>query len=143
MERYQERKNGEAGTSEAGRVVQRVKRRTLLGGVSEYRDFYEGGVPIWFGTYNIRNGKRGVLESALRRISQANMDLGIFQETKITNSVYTCGSDGYSVVATDAPIRHHGRVAVVYWPLPRFALGDVQKFRLNVVGFQMSMGDRQ
>ena len=39
-------------------------------------------VPIRFGTYNIRNGRNGVLESALRGMSQANMDLGIFQETK-------------------------------------------------------------
>ena len=34
------------------------------------------------------------------------MDLGILQETKITYGVYTCGSEWYSVVATDAPIRH-------------------------------------
>ena len=102
-----------------------------------------GRVPIRFVTFDIRNGRNRGLELVLRGMSQANMDLGIFQETKITNSVYTCGSDGYSVVATDAPIRHHGRVAVVYWPLPRFALGAVQQFRLNVVGFQMSMGDRQ
>ena len=39
-------------------------------------------VPIRFGTYNIRNGRNGGLESALRGMSQANMDLGIFQETK-------------------------------------------------------------
>ena len=37
----------------------------------------DGTVPIRFGTYNIRNGRRGGLESALRGMSQANMDLGI------------------------------------------------------------------
>ena len=37
------------------------------------------GVPIRFGTYNIRNGRNGGLELALRVIAQANMDLGIFQ----------------------------------------------------------------
>ena len=42
-----------------------------------------GTVPIRFGTYNIRNGRNGVLEY------QANMDLGIFQETKVTESIYT------------------------------------------------------
>ena len=56
-----------------------------------------------FGTYNICNGRNGELELALRGVSQANMDLGIFQETKVTDSIYTRGSDGYSVVTTDAP----------------------------------------
>ena len=58
---------------------------------------------IRFGTYNIRNGRNGGLESEFIGISQANMDLGLFQETNLTNSVYTCRSAIYSVVAMDAP----------------------------------------
>ena len=56
-----------------------------------------GTVPIRFSTYNIRNGQKGGLEAALRGMSQANMDLGILQETKITDGVYTRGSAGYNV----------------------------------------------
>ena len=40
---------------------------------------------------------------ALRGMAQANLDLGVLQEIKITNGVYTCGSDVYSVVAMEAP----------------------------------------
>ena len=40
----------------------------------------DGTVPIRFGTYNIRNGRKGGLEAALRGMVQANMDLGILQE---------------------------------------------------------------
>ena len=54
-------------------------------------------MPIRFGTYNIRKGSNGGLESALRGMSQANMDLGIFKETKVTDGIYTRGSAGYSV----------------------------------------------
>ena len=57
-------------------------------------------VPIRFGTYNIRNGRNGGLESALRGMSQPNMDMGIFQETKCTDGIYTRESAGYRVVAT-------------------------------------------
>ena len=71
-------------------------------------------MPIKFGTYNIRNGRNGGLESALRGMEQANMDLGIMQETKITDGVYTRASAGYRIVATDAPSRHHGRIAMFY-----------------------------
>ena len=46
-----------------------------------------GGDPIRFGTYNIRNVRNGRLESALRGESQFNLDLGIFQETKLTSGV--------------------------------------------------------
>ena len=47
-----------------------------------------------FGTYNICNGRNGGLELALRGVFQANMDLGIFQETKLTVGVYTRVSAG-------------------------------------------------
>ena len=66
----------------------------------------DGTVTIRFGTYNIRNGRKGGLEAALRGMSQANMDLGILQETKLTYGVYTCRSAGYNVIATDAPASH-------------------------------------
>ena len=46
-------------------------------------------VPIRFGTYNIRNGRNGGLESALRGIIQANINLGIFQGKKCIEGIYT------------------------------------------------------
>ena len=70
------------------------------------------------------------------------MDMGIFQETKITNGVYTRGLAGYSVVATDTPSRHRGRVAVFFWPSPSFAVEAVQQFGPNAFGFQMVMRER-
>ena len=57
--------------------------------------------PIQFGSYNIQKGRNRGLESAMRGVSQANLDLGVLQETNITDGVYTCGSTGYSV---DKPI---------------------------------------
>ena len=99
-----------------------------------------GTVTIRFGTYNIRNRRNSGLELALRGVSQANMDLGIFQETKLTDGIYTRGSSGYSVVATDAPRRHHGRVAIFHRPAPHFVVEAVQQFEPNVIGFQPATG---
>ena len=59
---------------------------------------------IKFSTYNIRNGRNRGLKLALRGMSLANIDLEIFQETKITDGMYTHGLAGYSIVVTDAPI---------------------------------------
>ena len=39
----------------------------------------EEEVPIKFGPDNIRNGRNGGLEAALRGMDQANMDLGVMQ----------------------------------------------------------------
>ena len=73
-------------------------------------------------------------------MSQANMDLGIFHETKLTDGIYTRGLAGYSVVAMDAPSRHRGGVAVFHWPAPHFAVEAVQQFGPNVIGFQLVTG---
>ena len=85
-------------------------------------------MPIRFGTYNIRNGRNGGLKLVLRGVSKANIDLGIFQEPKVTDGIYTCGSAGYSVFAMDVPSRHHGRVAVFHRPAPHFAVEAVHQF---------------
>ena len=98
---------------------------------------------IRFGTYNIRNGRNGGLESALRGVSHANMDLGIFQETKFTDVIYTRGSAGYSIVATDALIQHRSGVVVFHLPAPHFTLKAVQKFGPTVVGFQLVTGSQR
>ena len=100
-------------------------------------------MPIRFSTYYVRKGRNGGLESALGGIYQANMDLGIFQETKVTDRISTCGSAGYSVVLTDAPIRHRSGVVVFHRTVPHFTVEAVQKFGPNVVGFQLATGERR
>ena len=67
---------------------------------------------IQFGTYNIRNGRNGRLELSFQGMSQANLDICIFQGTKLTGGVYTLGSDGYSSDAMYAPRRHHSVLVV-------------------------------
>ena len=98
---------------------------------------------IRFCTYNINSERNKGLESALRGVSQANMDLGIFQETNVTDGIYTCGSAGYSIVGTDKPSRHCGRVAISPRPAPYFAVESVHQFGPNIIGFQLVMGARQ
>ena len=102
-----------------------------------------GKVPIRFGTYNIRNRRNIGLEAALRGVSQSNMDLGILQETKLTDGIYTFGSAGYSVVATDAPSRHRGGVTIFHRPAPHFVVEAVRKYGPNVIGFQLATGARR
>ena len=98
---------------------------------------------IRFVNYNICNGRNGGLESALRGVYQASMDLGIFQETKVTDRIYPRWSAGYSVVATYEPIQHRVGVVVLYLTAPHFSVEAVQQFGLNVVGFHLETGERR
>ena len=75
------------------------KKSPLVGNAWYYRkDCKEGGAgrgrgkpqaQIRFGLYNIRNGHNGGLESALRGMTQANLDLRVLHENKLTGGVYT------------------------------------------------------
>ena len=71
------------------------------------------------------------------------MDLGILQETKITNGVYTRGSAGYKFIATDVTIRHHGGVALFYRLTPHFVVEAVERCGPNVIMFQVATGERR
>ena len=102
-----------------------------------------GRVPIRFGSYNIINGRDVGHESDLRGVSQAKLDVGVFQETKLTDRVYTRRSAGYRIVTMDAPIRHRAGVAVFCRPSPQYVLKAIQQFGPNVVVFQMDIGERR
>ena len=71
------------------------------------------------------------------------MDLGIFQETKLTDGIYTRGLGGFSVFATDAPSLHRGGVAIFFRPAPHFAVEAVQQFGPNFIGLQLATGARR
>ena len=71
------------------------------------------------------------------------MDLGILQETKLTDGIYTRGSAGYRAVATNTPSRHRGGIVIFYRSAPNFAVEAVHKFRPNVIGFQLATGARR
>ena len=81
------------------------------------------------------------MESALRGMAQANIDLGVFKESKCTDGIYTHKSAGYRVVATDAPSRHRGRVALFYRPLPLFTVEAVRDYGPNVLSFEVIGGE--
>ena len=100
-------------------------------------------MPNLIGTYNIRNGSNGGLESALRGMAQANIDLGVFQETKCTDGIYTRESAGYRAVATDAPSRHRSGVALFYRPSSLFAMEEVREYGPNVISFEVATGGRR
>ena len=98
---------------------------------------------IRFGSYNIRNGRNGGFELVLQGMYLANLDLGIFQETKIMDRVYTRRSADYSVVTTDVLSQHRGGVALFYCLSTQFEVEDIQQFGPNIISSQLAMDERR
>ena len=101
---------------------------------------WEAVPTIRFGLYNICNGQNGGLESTLRVMSQVNVDLGLFQETKGPGGVYTRDSVGYWVTTTEAPIPYCDGVAVFYREAEHVTLEALRLHGPNVVSFHMALG---
>ena len=51
-------------------------------------------------TLNIRSGRAGGLEAALRVTKQGSVDVGVLQETKLTDGIHAQQGEGYAVWET-------------------------------------------
>ena len=71
------------------------------------------------------------------------MDVGVFQETKLTNVIYTRISAGYKVVAMPSPSQRRGSVALFYWDSSAFAVEAIHQFGANVIVCQLATGERR
>ena len=71
------------------------------------------------------------------------MDLGIFQEKKCTDGIYSRETAVYRVVATDTSSQHRGGVALFYRPSPLFAVEAVREYGTNVMSFEVVTGARR
>ena len=76
-------------------------------------------------------------------MSQANMGLGILQETKITDNIFTCRSAEYSIVALDKPSKYRGELLLFHQLAQNFSVEAIQKFGPNAVGFHLVTGERR
>ena len=79
------------------------------GGVGDQTGGY-GNTVIRFSTYNIRNGRNGVLNSALMGMKQANLYLGVLQKTKVADGIHKHASVECRILADNAPSRHRGGI---------------------------------
>ena len=72
----------------------------------------------------------------------ANVDLGMFKETNLTDRIYTQRSARYRVVAMLAPSRHRGSVALLYRDSPTFSVEGIRQFGVNVIPCHLETGER-
>ena len=73
-------------------------------------------------------------------MAQANVDLGLLKNINITDGVYAQESAGFFLIALEAPICHHGGVALFYKYLSCFSVEAHQHHGPPVTIFQMVTG---
>jgi hypothetical protein len=83
--------------------------------------------------FNIRSGRNGGLESALRAMAAMDINFEILMETKITGGIYTCFSSGYNVFASNAVSIQQGGVALFWKPNKLYEIEEWRVCRPNVI----------
>ncbi len=68
----------------------------------------------------------------------------ILSEMKITNDRYTHTTSGYKVLATKAPSKHQGGIALLWQPEHKtFEIEATKIVTLHLITFQLVMGDKR
>ena len=76
-------------------------------------------------------------------MGQSNLDVGVFQDTKLTGGIYTRISDGYKFVVTPAQSQHRSGVMLFCWDPPASAVELIRQFGVNIIACQMVMVERR
>ena len=93
-------------------------------------------------TLNIMDGRRNRLNAAIRCMEQANIDVGLLTETKLSTDMYTKSAMGYTVSATKA-VGMSGGVALVHRQGKGWGLESIRSFGPNVIRATLVSGQRR
>ena len=66
---------------------------------------------------------------------QADVDQGVFQETKVTKVIYMQYSSGYQVVASESPIAHSNGITMLFCVAEHFSVEALHLHNINIVSF--------
>ena len=76
-------------------------------------------------------------------MDQANVKLGVFEETKVVDGIHTRESAGYRVIVANTPIQHQAGVAVLLHRLSRFQVEEHQFHEPNASSFNLDLGGQK
>jgi hypothetical protein len=91
-------------------------------------------------TFNVRSGRNGGLESALRAMVATEVDCGVFTETKITDDIYMRFSSGYNVFASNAVSIRQGKIALFWRDNDLYEIEESKIRGPNVLSFELVTG---
>ena len=91
---------------------------------------------ISIASYNVRDGRRGGLHSAVRSLKRGRVDVAFLQETKIAKAKFAARAyRGYTIRVTPASGKNCGGVGLVYRETKRFSVENAKVVGPNVISF--------
>ena len=90
---------------------------------------------------NIRLVWKGFLKAELQVLQQGNVRVRILQKMKLTLVIHTRYGAGYLLWATEAEIRHQGRMAVIWREEVGWQIEGMVNFGPNMVSFLLKSGE--
>jgi hypothetical protein len=99
----------------------------------------DGSGSVSFASFNIRSGRNGGLEGALRAMDQLGVDIGFLLEKKLTGGIYTHYSSGYSVLASTATSVRQGEIALFWRGNNSYEVKEIGFWGANVISLQLRM----
>ena len=100
-----------------------------------------GGGGFTLGSWNIRCGRIGGLESSCRALNSLDVDIAFLQEAKLTDRKYARRSFGYSIVASEASSPSLGGVALVWREGRNYEVEETKIWGPNVLAFRLITND--
>jgi exonuclease III len=103
------------------------------------------GTMLRLGTFNVRSGRNGNLESRLRGLALLLLDVVVLTETKLHDDKFTKMSSGYEIFATRARSTSQGGAALVAIRKERGKRWDAEQLQWhgpNVIDFTLVSGKR-
>jgi hypothetical protein len=91
-------------------------------------------------SFNIRSGRNGGMEGALRAMDQLGDDIHFLLETKLTDSVYTQFLSGYEVITSTAPLARQGGIALFWRSNNLYEIKETRIWGPNVISLHLMMG---
>jgi exonuclease III len=103
------------------------------------------GTMLRLGTFNVRSGRNGNLESCLRGLDLLLLDVVVLTETKLHDDKFTKMSSGYEIFATHARSTSQGGVALAIRKErgKRWDAEQLQRHGPNVIAFTLVSGKRR
>ena len=95
-------------------------------------------------SYNVRDGRRGGLYSAVRALRRGRVDVAILQETKIAKAKFAPRSyKGYTTRVAPSSGKNCGGVGLVYKETSRFSVENAKVVGPNVVSFHLVTHEKE
>ena len=107
---------------------------------SQYLKVLDAASRIRIALLKIRSERVGGLEAAIWALNQGNVDVDVFQETKLMDGIHARHGAGYTVWMTVAESSHWGGIAVVWRWDAVWQLEGMINFVPNVASFLLTSG---